>query len=120
LTGGKDEEFSINRHTIASLFHLSIECHRRYRGPRGDHAAIGHPERRLSGSGNDQEDSYRHPEAGRERREVEMKSPAKGEANIADDGIIPWNLKLAPGEKKQVKAVFTVTYPRNMKVTGLE
>jgi uncharacterized protein (TIGR02231 family) len=63
-------------------------------------------------------DSY--PSSRNEKIKVDLKNPGKGEASIADDGIITWSPKLAPGEKRQFKIVFTVTYPRDLKVTGLE
>jgi uncharacterized protein (TIGR02231 family) len=63
-------------------------------------------------------DSY--PSSRNEKIKVDLKSPGKGEANIGDDGIITWSPKLAPGEKRHLKIIFTVTYPKDLKVTGLE
>jgi uncharacterized protein (TIGR02231 family) len=37
-----------------------------------------------------------------------------------DDGIIEWNQKINPGEKFQIGLKFSVEYPREIEVTGLE
>jgi uncharacterized protein (TIGR02231 family) len=63
-------------------------------------------------------DSY--PVSKNEKIKVDLKTPAKEEASIGEDGIISWTLRLAPGEKKQLTTKFTVTYPRDMKITGLD
>lgn len=55
-----------------------------------------------------------------EKIKVELKSPAKNEAEINDDGIILWNLKLAPGEKKKLQTKFMVEFPKDLQVTGLD
>jgi len=62
----------------------------------------------------------RHPVSRNEKIKVEIKAPGKGEAKIGEDGIISWSLKLSPREKKQLKNSFSVTYPRDLRITGLE
>jgi uncharacterized protein (TIGR02231 family) len=37
-----------------------------------------------------------------------------------DQGIYTWQLHLQPGEKKEIHTKYSIEYPRDMKVTGLE
>lgn len=60
------------------------------------------------------------PVSRNEKIQVEIASPQKGEAKMSEDGIITWDLKLAKGEKKSLKIAFTVTYPKDLRITGLE
>jgi len=60
------------------------------------------------------------PVSRNEKIKVEIESPAKGEARISEDGILAWDLKLAGGEKKSLKVRFSVAYPRDVRITGLE
>ncbi len=36
-----------------------------------------------------------------------------------DEGIVKWELRLKPGEKKEITIEFMVTHPKNMSVWGL-
>lgn len=60
------------------------------------------------------------PVSRNEKIKVEIESPKKDEAKISDDGIITWDLKLASGEKKNLKVKFRVEYPKDLRITGLE
>ncbi|HOG17353.1 MAG TPA: mucoidy inhibitor MuiA family protein [Syntrophales bacterium] len=60
------------------------------------------------------------PVSRNEKIKVEIESPGKGEAKISEDGILAWDLKLAGGEKKSLKVRFSVTFPRDVRITGLE
>ncbi len=60
------------------------------------------------------------PVSRNEKIKVEIESPGKGEAKISEDGILAWDLKLAKGEKKSLKVKFSVAYPRDVRITGLE
>ncbi|MEW6067541.1 MAG: hypothetical protein AB1610_04540 [Nitrospirota bacterium] len=51
---------------------------------------------------------------------IELISPKKDEAKIHDDGIILWNLELAPAEKKTLRIKFSVEFPKDLEVSGLE
>jgi len=59
------------------------------------------------------------PISAHEDIKVELEAPAPGEAKIGDDGIIIWNLDLAPGEKRQLSVRFDVKYPKGKEITGL-
>jgi uncharacterized protein (TIGR02231 family) len=60
------------------------------------------------------------PVSRNEKIKVEIESPGKGEARISEGGILAWDLKLAAGEKKGLKVRFSVAYPRDVRITGLE
>jgi uncharacterized protein (TIGR02231 family) len=60
------------------------------------------------------------PVSRNEKIKVEVEFPKKEEAKISSDGIITWDLKLAKNEKKSLKVKFRVTYPKDIKITGLE
>jgi len=60
------------------------------------------------------------PVSGNEQIKVIRESPKEGEAKIAEDGIITWNLKLGPGEKKSLQVAFRVEYPKDIQITGME
>lgn len=51
---------------------------------------------------------------------IDLESPKKEEAKISDDGIISWNLRLSPNEKKNLTVKFKVEYPKDLKIIGLE
>ncbi len=55
-----------------------------------------------------------------EKIKVELKSPSGNEADITDNGIIQWNLRLAPGETKKLETKFTVEFPKDLEVIGLD
>jgi len=60
------------------------------------------------------------PVSRNEKIKVEIESPQKEEAKIAENGIITWDVKLSKGEKKSLKIKFSVEYPKNLRITGLE
>ncbi len=60
------------------------------------------------------------PVSRNEQIKVALESPKKEDAKIADDGIISWDLKLKPNEKKTLKIKFRVEHPKDLKITGLE
>lgn len=60
------------------------------------------------------------PVSRNEKIMVNLESPNKDEADISDEGIITWKVKLAPGEKKNLALKFRVEYPKDLNVTGLE
>jgi len=60
------------------------------------------------------------PVSRNEKIKVEIESPKKEEAKISEDGILTWDLKLAKGEKKSLHIKFSVEYPKNLRITGLE
>lgn len=51
---------------------------------------------------------------------VNQIEPTKDRAIISDDGIISWNLSLSPKEKKELSVKYSVEYPKDYKVSGLE
>ena len=60
------------------------------------------------------------PVSRNEKIKVETDAPKKDEAKIAEDGLITWNLRLAPHEKKTLNIKFSVEHPKDLKITGLE
>lgn len=60
------------------------------------------------------------PVSRNEQIKVFLDSPKKEEAKLSDDGIISWDLKLKPNEKKTLKTKFRIEYAKNLKITGLE
>jgi uncharacterized protein (TIGR02231 family) len=54
-----------------------------------------------------------------EKIKVEMEAPKGGEATVDDEGKISWKITLAPGAKKSIPLKFSVTYPKDMTVSGL-
>jgi len=60
------------------------------------------------------------PVSRNEQIKVDVESPRKEEAKIADDGIITWNVKLSRGEKKKLGIKFSVVHPRDLRIRGLE
>ena len=55
-----------------------------------------------------------------EKIKVEMESPKGGEAEVNDQGIISWKLKLAAGVKKTVPVKFSVAYPKDLNIRGIQ
>lgn len=55
-----------------------------------------------------------------EQIKVELESPKKEEVKIANDNIITWDIKLKQGEKTNLSVKFSVEYPQNLTITGLE
>ncbi len=60
------------------------------------------------------------PVSRNEQIRIAIESPKKEEAKISDDGIISWDLRLKPNEKKTLKIKFKVEHPKNLRITGLE
>ena len=60
------------------------------------------------------------PVSRNEKIKVELEAPKKGEAEISADNIITWKVTLAPGEKKNLPLKFSVSYPKDLTVTGIE
>ena len=60
------------------------------------------------------------PVSRNEQIRIALESPKKEEAKIADDGIISWDLRLKPNEKKNLKIKFRVEHPKDLRITGLE
>jgi len=60
------------------------------------------------------------PVSRNEQIKVNQISPAKGEAEIADDGIITWKVNLKGNEIKKLPLKFNIEYPADLTVEGLE
>jgi len=55
-----------------------------------------------------------------EKIKVEMEAPKGGEAEVNDQGIISWKLKLAAGAKKSIPVKFSVAYPKDLNISGIQ
>jgi uncharacterized protein (TIGR02231 family) len=64
--------------------------------------------------------SDNYPVSRNEQIRVALESPKKEDARISDDGIISWDLRLKPNEKKALKIKFMVEHPKDLRITGLE
>jgi uncharacterized protein (TIGR02231 family) len=60
------------------------------------------------------------PVSRNEQIRVTLDSPKKEDAKISDDGIITWDLRLKPNERKTLKIKFRVEHPKDLRITGLE
>jgi len=60
------------------------------------------------------------PVSRNEQIKVALEFPKKEDVKISDDGIISWDLRLKPNEKKTLKIKFRVEHPKDLKITGLE
>jgi uncharacterized protein (TIGR02231 family) len=60
------------------------------------------------------------PVSRNEQIKVVRERPQGGEAQVSEDGLISWVLKLAPQEKKELRLKFRVEHPKDLKVVGLE
>ncbi|WP_022854946.1 mucoidy inhibitor MuiA family protein [Thermodesulfobacterium thermophilum] len=60
------------------------------------------------------------PVSRNEKIKVIRELPKEGEAKIGEDGIIQWELKLNPGEKKTFKVKFSIEAPEEIEIGGLE
>lgn len=60
------------------------------------------------------------PVSKNEQIKVALEMPKKEDAKISDDGIISWDLRLKPNEKKTLEIKFRVEHPRDLRITGLE
>jgi uncharacterized protein (TIGR02231 family) len=63
--------------------------------------------------------SDQFPVSRNEKVKVEMELPKVGDATISDEGIILWKIKFAPGVKKSIPVKFSVTYPKDLTISGL-
>lgn len=60
------------------------------------------------------------PVSRNEKIVVKVQTPPVKELKPNDEGELKWTLNLQPGEKRELKIKFTVEYPEDVKVTGLE
>lgn len=51
---------------------------------------------------------------------VKIQSPDAKEVKPTDEGTLKWTLDLKPGEKRELTTKFTVEYPNDVNVTGLD
>ncbi len=54
-----------------------------------------------------------------EKIRIEQLAPKGGEAKVDDEGKITWKITLAAGAKKIIPVKFTVSYPKELNVSGL-
>lgn len=59
------------------------------------------------------------PVSRNEKIKVEQQLPKGGDATVNEEGKISWKVTLTPGIKKTVPVKFTVSYPKEMNVSGL-
>lgn len=59
------------------------------------------------------------PVAGDREITVSLEEPTLPPTERKDDGTLLWKLKLAPGEKKELRYEIVVEYPKDKEVTGL-
>ncbi len=62
----------------------------------------------------------RIPISRHEQIEVVVHHPKKESVNLTDEGIVTWDLNLKAKETKTLPVEFTLTYPRNIRIEGLE
>ena len=55
-----------------------------------------------------------------EKIEVKVDSPRPDEATRDASGIVTWTISINPGEKRDLKLAFSVEYPADLNVVGLE
>lgn len=60
------------------------------------------------------------PVSRNEQIKVVLDTPQKEAAQISEDGIIIWDVELSAQEKKILPMQFTVTYPKEIQIEGLE
>lgn len=51
---------------------------------------------------------------------VRQLTPSAGELKPTDEGSLKWTLDLKPGEKRELPVKFTIEYPNDVNVSGLE
>lgn len=51
---------------------------------------------------------------------VRVDAPKEGEAAVSEEGIVRWDVELQPHAKRTLPLRFTVTYPKEVRVDGLE
>jgi uncharacterized protein (TIGR02231 family) len=60
------------------------------------------------------------PVSRNEKIVVAVDEPKEDEAKTETDGTVKWTLDLKPGEKQELPLKFSVEYPSDLQVTGLE
>lgn len=55
-----------------------------------------------------------------EQIHVRIDAPKAGEATISEEGIVTWDIELKPKAKKSLPLRFSVSYPKEVRVEGLE
>ena len=60
------------------------------------------------------------PVSRNEKIGVKVQTPPVNELKPTEEGELKWTLNLKPAEKRELKIKFTVEYPEDVKVTGLE
>jgi hypothetical protein len=55
-----------------------------------------------------------------EEIKVELLEPKKELKDLGNDQKLEWKITLAPGEKKTIPVKYTILYPDNITVYGLE
>jgi len=60
------------------------------------------------------------PVSRNEKIVVKVQAPPEKEAKPDAEGELQWTLDLQPGEKRELAVKFTVDYPKDVEVTGLE
>ena len=60
------------------------------------------------------------PVSRNEKIVVKQIQPDSGELKPTPEGYLKWTLDLKPGEKRELTVKFTVDYPKDVDVTGLE
>ncbi|MBW7894589.1 MAG: mucoidy inhibitor MuiA family protein [Opitutaceae bacterium] len=60
------------------------------------------------------------PVSRNEKIVVKVQAPPEKEAKPDAEGKLQWTLNLQPGEKRELTVKFTVDYPKDVEVTGLE
>jgi uncharacterized protein (TIGR02231 family) len=54
-----------------------------------------------------------------EKIKIEISAPNGGDATVDEEGKITWKITLASGAKKSIPLKFSVSYPKDMSITGL-
>ena len=60
------------------------------------------------------------PVSRNEKIKVEIEAPKGGDATVNEEGIISWKVTLAPGAKKSIPLKFTISYPKELTINGLQ
>ena len=51
---------------------------------------------------------------------VDVESPKPEEASRDANGLITWKIDLKPGERRELNLKFSITFPSDMNISGLE
>jgi len=60
------------------------------------------------------------PVARDERIYVKVQAPTEADAAFESNGVVKWTLQLQPGEKRELPLSFTVEYPNEVAVVGMD